>query len=393
MKLSQTHKMVLDVARRNGVVSINDIVQSTPLSSATGSRLINKLVDEDFLEEVTSKEVDFNGTKGRPQRFYKYNAKNHYVIGLDIGSTSIKGGIMNLNGVFVKEIELENNHLTSPEVCFKKINNIIDSLYNNSIVEKEKILGVGVAFAGLINKNDHIIKFSPTFNWHDLDPKSMLNQVDNLPMYYDNVTKLMALGEIYLGYGNKFSNFIFVNIGYGIGASIVTNGKLYYGSNGYSSEFGHVISKPDSHFLCPCGQKGCLTTTSSGEYIKKRAIYRMHQGEYSILKKYKEDDISAKIIFQEAKNGDKLCKEVVDVAINNLAYRLLDIDKIINPEAIILGGGITLAEDFFFDKLRMKMNSISMNYPRPLRTKVLPRTFKHNATLIRNYIIQFIICF
>jgi len=347
--------MVLDVARRNGVVSINDIVQRTPLSSATGSRLINKLVDEDFLEEVTSKEVDFNGTKGRPQRFYKYNAKNHYVIGLDIGSTSIKGGIMNLNGVFVKEI---------------------------AIVEKEKILGVGVAFAGLINKNDHIIKFSPTFNWHDLDPKSMLNQVDNLPMYYDNVTKLMALGEIYLGYGNKFSNFIFVNIGYGIGASIVTNGKLYYGSNGYSSEFGHVISKPDSHFLCPCGQKGCLTTTSSGEYIKKRAIYRMHQGEYSILKKYKEDDISAKIIFQEAKNGDKLCKEVVDVAINNLAYRLLDIDKIINPEAIILGGGITLAEDFFFDKLRMKMNSISMNYPRPLRTKVLPRTFKHNATLI-----------
>lgn len=383
MILSENQKTVLATVRKKGVIAINDIVENSTLSSATGSRLINKLIAEKFLIKTSSENSIINALpKGRPQKYVQWHGKSHYAIGLDIGTTSIKGGIIDLNGSIYKEVEVENNPLNKPELCFEKINDIICRLSDNDIVEKQKILGVGIAFAGLVNKNENIISFSPAFNWHNIDPMKMLSNNTGLPIYFDNVTRVMALGEIYLGEGKNFSNFVYINIGYGIGASVVINGNVYKGTNGYAGEFGHVLTKPNSNFECSCGQKGCLTTTSSGEFIAKRAINRLDRGERSILSNYNNSEITAKKIFEEAEKGDELCISVIDVALTHLAYRLVDLERIIDPEAIIIGGGITFSEDYFFRELRKKMDSLNMKYSRKHEAHILPRTFAKSATII-----------
>lgn len=382
MILSENQRKVLETVRKKGIVAINDIVETSTLSPATGSRLINKLISEKFLEKVDQETGVGPTCKGRPQKYVQWYGKGYYVICLDIGTTSIKGGIMDLNGSFYKEIESENSPMVKPEICFTKINEIILKLYNNDIVDRNRILGVGIAFAGLINKQSNIIRFSPAFGWHDVDPYSYLTKETGLPIFFDNVTRLMSLGELYLGHGKTFNNFVFINIGFGIGASIVINSEVYEGSHGYSGEFGHVLTKPDSEFECSCGQKGCLTTTSSGEFITKRAINRIRRGEHSSLENYAPDSINTKLIFEEAIKGDKMCISVIDVAISHLAYRLSDLERIIDPEAFIIGGGITLSEEYFFGELRNKMSMLYMKYPRKNKAEIIPRTFKHRSTII-----------
>lgn len=378
--LSDNEKKVLNTVRKKGIISINDIVESGNLSTATGSRLINKLIADKFLIE-TEISPPSNSGKGRPQRHVKWHGKDHYMIGIDVGTTHIRGAIYNLNIDCIKEIEFETIPGSSIELLFQKINTLIDRLYDTDLIEKKKILGIGMAFAGLINKNSRIIKFSPAFSWHDIDVSKYIINNTQLPIYYDNVTRLMALSENYFGFGKEYDNFIFINIGFGIGACAVIDNNLFVGPNGYAGEFGHVIAEPNSNMQCSCGQHGCLTTTSSGEFILKRAIDLIHSGQESILSNIEIKNISTKSIFTAAENGDQLCNSVINQAINHLAIKISDLKKMFDPQAVIIGGGISQNGEFFFSKLRNKVNSINMKYDEKT-VPIYPRTYLGKAASI-----------
>lgn len=380
MILSRNEKEALAIVRKKGVVSINDIVKSCNISIATGSRLINKLISDEFLTEADTN--DNNLCKGRPLRYVKWHCPNRYVIGIDVGTTRIKGYLFNLNLVVIKEVDIETNPEKDAKEVFSKINNIIERLYDTNIIDKNNILGIGVAFAGLINKDNKVIKFSPAFNWHNLDISKYLVNKTNLPLYYENVTRLMALGEFYFGYGKKFENFIFINIGYGIGSSAVLNGKLFIGENGYAGEFGHVIAEPDSKTLCSCGQYGCLTTTSSGDAIAKNAIRFINEGEKSILSSIGINRIDAKAVFDAACNNDELSIRVIDYALKNLAIRIADLKKCFDPKAIIIGGGVSWNGDYFFSNLNKKLSNLNMRYSDNDKSIVIPQSFPGKAASI-----------
>lgn len=380
MYLSDNQRIVLETVRSKGVVAISDIMENSTLSAATSSRLISKLISAKFLEEV---DVHQNiSSKGRPQKYVKWYGKGYYTISIDVATTKIKGGIMNLDGVFYKLIEVENNPRNSALTCFEKINKIIEDLYNDEIVERRKIIGIGIAFAGLINKDTGVISFSPAFDWQDINPRDLLTSKIDIPIYIDNVTRLMALGEIYLGYGRQYFNFAFINLGFGIGSSIVIGGEIYRGSVGYAGEFGHILTNPDSLVECSCGRRGCLTTTSSGEYIAKNAIERLKNGEQSTLSCYSYSDISAKLIFEEAEKGDVLSRSVLDFAISHLAYRIVDYACIFDPEIVVIGGGLSLSHNYLFGELQSKIDMLHMKCHGVNRIKILPCSLNGKATII-----------
>ncbi|KAA6301489.1 MAG: N-acetylglucosamine repressor [Candidatus Ordinivivax streblomastigis] len=383
MILTESEKKVLSTVRKKGNIAIADVVEDCGLSTATGSRLINKLISKKFLIETEPEPNSGNLEKGRPQRHVRWHCPDYYAIGIDVGTTHIKGAIFNLNLDFVKEVDMEMIYENEMSQVFARINEMIERLLDTNLIDKKRILGIGVAFAGLVNKKDKIIKFSPAFNWHHVNAAQYIVNKTKLPLFYDNVTRLMALSEIYFGHGKSLDNFIFVNIGFGIGASIVIDGNLFTGQNGYAGEFGHVIAEPDSPIQCPCGQYGCLTTTSSGEYIAKRFISRLQNGDDSILK---EDDllkIDTKMIFDAARNQDALSVSVIDDAIRNLAIRLSDLKKCFDPQAIIIGGGVSINEDYFFSALEEKMTYFNkMKYSNGNKLHILPRSFPGKAASI-----------
>ena len=382
MNLSRNEKEALAIVRKKGIIAINDVVDSCNISIATGSRLINKLISEKFLIETVGDNIGDILSKGRPQRYVKWHCPDRYVIGIDVGTTRIKGFLFNLNLNVIKEVDIETNPEKNARQVFNKIDNIIERLYDTNAIDKKDIMGVGLAFAGLINKNDKLIKFSPAFSWHNLDINEYLDNKTNLPLYYDNVTRLMALGESYFGYGKEYDNFIFINLGYGIGSSAVVNGELFVGENGYAGEFGHVIAEPDSRIQCSCGQYGCLTTISSGEYIAKRAIDLIANGEKSIICSIHPDKIDAKVVFDAARNNDKICISIIDNALKNLAIKIADMKKCFDPKTIIIGGGISWNGEYFFSNLNNKLSGLNMKYDDNKKTIVMPESFPGKSASI-----------
>ena len=191
----------------------------------------------------------------------------------------------------------------------------------------------------------------------------------------------MALGELGYGIGKNCDNFIVINVGYGIAAGIVVNGETISGCFGHSGEFGHMTINPDSDIRCDCGQKGCIEALASGRRIAEMGQERVL--ESVILNDLCNGDvqkIDAKLVAQAAKLGDRVAGEILDTAIGNLCIGIRNLVNLLDPEKILIGGGVSLSGEIFFSKLAGCMEGKLM------RTKadvpIQPVTFLENATIM-----------
>jgi len=237
----------------------------------------------------------------------------------------------------------------------KRTAEIINELKNNPHVIGKRIFGVGMAVAGLVNRKRNIVEFSPNFHWHDVNIKQTLGEYCDLPIIFDNVTRVMALGELWYGIGNKFKNFICVNVGYGIGAGIIINGKPLYGRFGMAGEFGHITLEKDSKVLCHCGNYGCLEALASGHAIALAAQNGLKAGAKSILLDMCDGDISkvtAEMVANAAKTGESFAWNIFRTAAEYLGLGIAELINLFNPEAIIIGGGVAQAGDILFDAVK-----------------------------------------
>ena len=159
----------------------------------------------------------------------------------------------------------------------------------------------------------------------------------------------MAFGEYMTGLNQKYKNVLFVNIGWGLGLGIIIDGKLYYGKNGYTGEFGHV-NMYDNNVLCHCGKKGCIETEVSGRAIHRKLIERINSGESSVLSRMVNQRVSitTKDILDAAENEDPLCMELISQTGMELGHQLAGLINLFNPEAVILGGSLSKAKPYDF---------------------------------------------
>ena len=223
------------------------------------------------------------------------------------------------------------------------------------------------------------------FEWRQVDLMDELKKHFNLPIFYDNVSRVTALGELLYGIGKRHKNFISVNAGYGIGAGIIKNGVRYFGSNGYAGELGHIVVDRNSQFVGKDGIKGCLEALSSGSGIAEIAKFQVEKMDPDslILKEAGEKlkDISAKSVFDAAMKGDPLANEIIDNAMYFFAIGLDSLIKLFDPSAIVISGGLAKNGKFFFDKLDQNLKSIGL-IQRESRLALHPSSFKDDATLM-----------
>jgi glucokinase-like ROK family protein len=211
---------------------------------------------------------------------------------------------------------------------------------------------VGIAVAGIINMSTGIVEYSPAFNWRNIELRHFMQSHVPFPVYFDNVNRAMALGEITFGSGPRFDDLICINVGYGIGAGIVIGRKLFYGTDGMAGEFGHLPVKGDEEVYCTCGKKNCLTAYASGDAIAQRARMALLKDTASPLHRININDLEAKHVADAAKQGDPLAIAVFTEAMGYLGRAIAGLLNIFNPQAIVLGGGVSLSGPIFWDTLR-----------------------------------------
>lgn len=329
---------VLKVIRDNGSLSRADVAKITGLTPASVTNITKMLIEDEYLVECKVGQ----SSGGRPPIMLELNPNARYVIGISIGVGMIDVVITNLSAEIIlkKSIEI-NEERYDYNFVFKELVKLINEVIECSKIEKEKILGAGVALHGIVNARTGMSIYSPYYGWKEINIKEALENELNLGVYVDNDVRAMALGESWFGITKDISNFVTLNISNGIGAGIIINNKPYYGVDFSAGEIGHIVVEGDGD-KCNCGNYGCLETVASNNNITKKAIKLIKQGTNSVLKELKADinQLTIEDISEAAKLEDELAISIIKEAARYIGIAITNLINILNPTSIVVVGEI-----------------------------------------------------
>ena len=295
----------------------------------------------------------------RPSR-YGVNPDSGYFMGVDMLDHSVNMALINFNGNIVysqMDVPFKQSYDTQSvdQLC-----DIIISFISKLPVSKDKILNVGINISGRVNaETGH----SYTRYYFSETPISeILKQRLDLFVTVDNDSRAMAYGEFISGVVKNERNILFVNVSWGLGLGIITNGELNYGKSGFSGEFGHN-SVFDNEIMCHCGKKGCLETQASGSYIHRRILEKIAEGQSSILQnkvKAGQEILLSDIIYATLA-GDMLSIELVEEVGFTLGKHIAGFINLLNPEMVIVGGLLSKTGDYLMLPIQSAIRKYSLN--------------------------------
>lgn len=369
-------RQVLQLIRNEGPITRTAIMDMTGLSAPTISRLINILLRKNLLL------YDEPGASigGRRPQVLRFDSRNNYVIGIDIGGTFIRAALSNLDGEFIYEIHVSTEIGRGFGGVMKQVGDLIQKLQSRAASKQKNIFGIGVAVCGIVNRHTGIVDYSPVFGWQAADIKKALKTYTSLEIAMGNVTHLIALGELLFGKGREFDHFIALNLGYGIGAGIIINGRPFYGADGHTGEIGHIVVDARSGRMGRENIRGTMEAIASGYGIAEIFAGLVKGGRQSRLDSG-NTLIDTKKIMQAAMEGDVLAAEVIDAAAEYTGIGIDTLIKLFNPQAIFLSGGLSMSGNFFTDKIQSKVQSLAM----PFASKEVPillSSFGEDAALM-----------
>jgi len=371
---------ILSLVRNNSRISRAEIAKQSGLSAPTVSRIVEHIIKDGLVREIGAGK----SSGGRRPTLLEFSGHDTCIIGIDLGTTHILGVLSDLRADVIAEIKKPNYVKEGFLRIMQRTSGIITELQDQLSRSSQRICGIGMAVAGLINQQRKIVEFSPDFKWHEVDVVGELSKRHDIPIIFDNVTRVMALGELWYGIGKKLKNFICVNVGYGIGAGIIIDGKPFYGPTGMSGEFGHTTLEKDSLVQCDCGNYGCLEALASGNAIAKFARKDLKSKGRSILTdmcKGNVSSITAEMVANAAKQGDPLAGSVFESAVEYLGIGLANLINILNPEAVVIGGGVAQAGDILFNKVRKTVLARSLKKISK-DVQIIPATFGMKASVM-----------
>jgi glucokinase len=269
-------------------------------------------------------------------------------IGVDIGGTNIKFVHVTEEGDVLKgRMEpTPDAHGDSPE----KIKSILINVLRE-MLRDENPEGIGFGIAGVIDRKHGVVIESPNIPALNGFPvREIMEREFSLPLAIENDANAYAFAEKWIGAGRNFNNFVVLTLGTGIGGGLIYNGELFEGA----AEIGHIVIEPDGRF-CTCHSFGCLESYASGRAIVDRTISSLEKGVESIIKEscggnfYK---VTPEIVYRSALEGDNLSREVLREVGRYLGIGVANIVNIFSPEAVIIGGGLIGAWDFFIEELK-----------------------------------------
>lgn len=278
-----------------------------------------------------------------------------YICGIDIGGTSVKVGFFGLQGELIKKWEILTD---KSEHGIHIIDDIYQSIISNH-PNVDEILGYGFGVPGPVINGK--VSEAVNLGWKNLDLKKQFsNLIGNEFVCVDNDANVAALGEASNGAASGYKSSVTMTLGTGIGGGVIMDQKIVSGAHGAAGEIGHMLVKHRDGLPCNCGKSGCLETIASATGIKNLYEINYHQlQDKSTIKEI--DSPSSKRIFKAAKNGDALALSVVDEVAYYLGYACHVFSVLINPDIIVVGGGVSRAGDFLIDKIKENFSSIVFN--------------------------------
>jgi glucokinase len=271
-------------------------------------------------------------------------AGNEMFIGIDLGGTNIKGGLVNSEGIILEEKDIPTEVQGGVEHVLSRMADVIRNLVK--LAGKIPIRGAGIGCPGQINVKRGIYHQGPNFpGWNGVPIVFELEKRVGIPIVIDNDANLAALGEYAYGGGKGVAGMILVTLGTGVGGGIILDGELFHGISDAAGEIGHTSIHMEGP-LCACGRKGCLEAYVGTKGILNRMKQKLASGPKSVLAGKSPESITPRDIGMAAEGGDALAVEVLRETGDILGFGLANLANMLNIEKIVVGGGIANAGDF-----------------------------------------------
>jgi len=279
-----------------------------------------------------------------------------YSIGIDLGGTKILGAIVNIEtGEVVLSEKKKTKKERGSEVIIKKICNIIQQLLEESKIPLEEIDSIGIGLAGQVDRERGILLAAPNLDCFNVNFKNILEEKYGKPVFIGNDVEVATVGELMFGAGVGHKNFVCVFVGTGVGSGIVINGKMHTGFTGTAGEIGHITVACGGRG-CGCGGNGCLEAYASRTAIEQKIKGAIKKGHQSIIIDYIKNDgvIRSKHLKNALEQKDEVVVNCLTEAAEYLSSGLSSVINFLNPELIIMGGGLIDAIDEFFNLTKSK---------------------------------------
>lgn len=263
-----------------------------------------------------------------------------YCFGVDLGGTTVKIGLFNPQGEVLEKWEIPTRKEDKGSHILPDIAEAVQNKMKEREMQASDIIGVGIGVPGPVNDEGVIFK-AANLGWDVMNINEILGGLLGVPVKAGNDANVAALGEMWCGGGKGYQNMVLVTLGTGVGGGIIINGSILTGATGAGGEIGHIHMNDEETEACGCGNHGCLEQYASATGIVRLAKRKLAATtEDSVLR---SQEISAKTVFDAVKAQDKVAEEIAEEFGRYLGKGLANIAAVVNPQAFVIGGGVSKA--------------------------------------------------
>ncbi|MBI1802956.1 MAG: ROK family protein [Ignavibacteriae bacterium] len=312
--------------------------------------------------------------------------KKTYAVGVDMGATTIKSCVVDLNGKILDQLTVDTKASKGPEIVVQQIMVTVQELFTKH--KPAECLGIGIGAPGVVNVNTGTVLYPPNFaDWTEVALEQVIRKTFPLPVSIENDANCAALAEAKHGAGSDVKDFIFVIWGTGVGGGIILDREIYRGPFGGAGEIGHVSIDYNGP-LCNCGNRGCIEAYIGQRYLSARTKEILeseaHEGVRSKIQELVEGNlvrIEPTTISMAAQQGDRTAIEILEEAGDLLGCTLASVINVLDIRTVVVGGGISAAPKFVFDAIHKGVASRVLK-PHRLAIRILRATLGNSAGMI-----------
>ena len=348
---AQHSRLILNLLWKEREISRAELARRTNLSRSTVSAIVNDLLSTGLVEETRT------GTSsgGRRPIMLEFQDQASFIVGIELGATHVSCVLTDLRCNVRASWSAPAPVREEPEVALKKMTMAVRSVLAADGVQPDQVLGIGVAVPSPVDRErpgELLPLVAP--KWAGYNIATHLQRSFKRPVFVDNDANLGALAELWWGAGSSVADLAYIKVATGIGAGLIMNGRIFRGSGGVAGEIGHTSIDPNGP-QCICGLKGCLATLIGTPALLERAKDELRASGSDRPAPANIDELVT-----AALDGDPIAVEIIHYAGGKLGVGIANMLNLLNPEMVILGGGIARAGDLLLDAVRQPIVGLSL---------------------------------
>jgi glucokinase len=329
MREANTQEL-LRLLRQHAPCSRADLVRLSGLTAPTVSALIEALQESGIVKFIG----DGKPNGGRPPRLIEFNGEHAFVVGTDIGGSTVRVAIADLNGKIRGRLKIDLSGTRSPKVITDLIADGVRDLSEQNGIPARKIFALAAGAPGITDTRSGRVLSAPNLTgWHDVPLRELLTEKTGIPSTVENDVNLAAVGEYWCGIARNVGDFVFLAVGTGIGAGIMMNGRLHHGTKWSAGELGYLMIPGIPHDYLAVDRLGALESAVGGRNIERswREKNTTTNGRRSLR---------ASEILQLGDKGDRVARELLETSAEHLALAITNMNLVLDVSLVVLGGGV-----------------------------------------------------